>query len=348
MRSSTLFVAAVVLVSSLVRQADAHHGSAPHFDPDDLVTLDGVVKELKLVNPHSWLHFEVEGADGSLVEWRCELGGATLLGRLGWSSETLIDNEPIRITGARARREDNACAARSIILADGTDIANGEPLDGGSRSELVASTAEADARPRYLDNGQPNLSGGWILRTGGGMGAPSPEPTEAGRLAAENYDGRFDNPVIRCESGNIILDWTRQSHVNGIVQEGDRVVIHYGYHDLTRTIHLGMDDHPANLAPSIAGHSIGRWDGDTLVVDTAGFMERVLIPRADLMTSPQMHVEERFWYDEDTRALFRDFVVTDPYLSEPYRDRNLMDVAAVPHQSFDCVDLSGENNRRPD
>lgn len=333
---------------TVLGQTVAHHGAAAHFDPDDIVTLEGVVKELKFVNPHGWVHFEVEDVDGSAVEWRCEIGGATILGRLGWSADTLIPGEPIRIIGERARREDNACATRSIILADGTDIANGEPLGGGFRPEIVASAEQAEARLRYLDNGQPNLSGGWILRPSGGMGAGPPKPTEAGRLAAENYDGRFDNPVIRCESGNIILDWTRQSHVNGIEQSDDQIVIRYGYHDLTRTIHLGMDDHPGDIAPSVGGYSIGRWDDDVLVVDTVGFMGRVLIPRADLMTSSDMHVEERFWYDEESRALVREFVVTDPYLSEPYSDQDSMDVAVVPYQPFNCVDLSGENNRPPD
>ena len=343
--SHRALVLAIASVSAAI--ADAHHGSAPHFDPDDLVVLDGIVKELKFVNPHGWLHFEAEGADGTVVEWRCELSGATQLRRLGWTPDTLLPGEPIRITGARARREDNACATRSLILADGTDIANGEPLDGRSRPELVATAAEADARPRYLENGQPNLSGGWILRPGG-MGAALPEPTEAGRLAADSYDTRFDNPVIRCESGNIILDWTRQSHVNGIEQFDDRIVIRYGYHDLMRTIYLDSETHPAGLTPSIAGHSIGRWENDVLVVDTIGFMERVMIPRANLVTSAEMHVEEQFWYEQETRTLVREFVVTDPYLSEPYRDRNLMNVANIPYQPFNCVDLSGENNRRPD
>ncbi|MGI9260041.1 MAG: DUF6152 family protein, partial [Gammaproteobacteria bacterium] len=154
------FLAAVLLASTPVEQAGAHHGSAPHFDPDDIVTLVGAVKELRFVNPHSWLHFEVENSDGATVEWRCELAGATLLTRRGWSAETLIPGEPIRVTGAMARREDNACAIRSLILADGTDISSGDLPGSESQPELVASVAAVDARPRYLDNGQPNLSGG--------------------------------------------------------------------------------------------------------------------------------------------------------------------------------------------
>lgn len=343
-------IAALALASmtAAAATAHAHHGSAPHFDPEDPVTVEGTVSELRFVNPHSFLQFDVIGADGETVEWRCEMGGATNLGRLGWTSETLTAGQPVTVTGPRARREANSCAARSIVLEDGTEIGGGAQLEGTLARATVADERDIAERPSYLANGQPNLSGPWILRAGGGMGGGFPEHTEAGRIAAEAYDGRYDNPVIRCQSGNIILDWTRQSHVNDISQEENRITIRYGYLDLVRTIHLDMSSHPETLTPGIAGHSIGRWEGDVLVVDTVGFMARVLIPRIPVMTSEQMHVVERFAYDEDTRTLTRDYVVTDPlYLSEPLRGRDVSDIAAEPYRPFNCVDLSGENNRRP-
>ena len=340
---------AVCLVAVLgATNAFAHHGAAPHFDPDDLVTLDGVVTEMRFVNPHSYLHFEVRDAGGTAVEWRCEMGGATQLSRLGWTGDTLTAGQPVRIVGARARREDNACATESILLVDGTEIGNGARIEGATERQTVATSNQAALRPRYLDNGQPNVSGAWVLRAGGGMGGGQPEPTEAGRLAAEGYDGRYDNPVIRCESGNIIADWTRQSHINDIQQEENRIILRYGYLDLLRTIHLDVASHPEDLTPSIEGHSIGWWEDDVLIVDTIAFIPRVLIPRAALMTSEQMHVMERFMYDGESRTLARDFVVTDPlYLTEPYTGRNVSDIAAAPYRPFNCVDLSGENNRRP-
>ena len=343
-------IAALALASMTAATATAyaHHGSAPHFDPEDPVTVEGTVSQLRFVNPHSFLHFDVTGADGETVEWRCEMGGATNLGRLGWTSETLTAGQPVTVSGPRARRETNSCAARSIVLEDGTEIGGGVQLEGTLARATAADERDIAERPRYLANGQPNLSGPWILRPGGGMGGGFPEHTEAGRIAAEAYDGRYDNPVIRCQSGNIILDWTRQSHVNDISQDENRITIRYGYLDLLRTIHLDVSSHPETLTPGIAGHSIGRWEGDVLVVDTVGFMARVLIPRIPVMTSEQMHVVERFAYDEETRTLTRDYVVTDPlYLSEPLRGRDVSNIAAEPYRPFNCVDLSGENNRRP-
>jgi len=347
--SAAILVNAVLLTLVPAAQVNAHHGAAPHYDPDDFVTLDGTVAELRFVNPHSFLHVNVIGADGERVEWRCELGGATLLGRQGWTSETLTPGQPITLVGERARREENACSTDSIVLADGAEIGNGARIEGTVARAVVANRANSESRPKYLENGQPNLTGSWILRAGGGMGGGFPEPTEAGRLAAAGYDGRYDNPVIRCESGNIILDWTRQSHVNDIRQDENELTLRYGYLDLIRTIHLDVASHPENLTPSIEGHSIGSWEDDVLVVDTIGFQPRALIPRIPLMTSDQMRVTERFAFNEDERTLTREFVVTDSiYLSEPYTGRDVSDAAAEPYRPFNCVDLSGENNRRPD
>ena len=59
--------------------------------------------------------------------------------------------------------------------------------------------------------------------------------------------------------------------INRITQSANAITMEYGASPgLTRTVHMNMTAHPANVAPSRAGHSIGRWDGDTLVVDTVG------------------------------------------------------------------------------
>jgi hypothetical protein len=333
-------------------QLFAHHGAAAHFDPDDLVSLDGAVTEMRFVNPHAFVHFDVTSASGQTTEWRCELTGATLLRRRGWTPETIVAGQQISLVGARARREANSCAVESMVIDNATVVLEGDVIEGAEIRSAVADLGMTPPRPKYLDNGQPNLSGGWIARIGGGRGIAKdgpPEPTEAGLAASERFDFRFDNPVISCQSGNIVTDWYRQSHINDIQQEEDRIVIRHGYLDMVRTIHLDLSEHPENLVPSVEGHSIGWWEEDTLVVDTVGFDERALIPRSEIMISEQAHVEEHFRYDEANRTLVRDFMVEDPlYLARPYTGRNVSDISADPYQRFNCVDLSGENNRRPD
>ena len=61
-----------------------------------------------------------------------------------------------------------------------------------------------------------------------------------------------------------------------------------------RTIYLDGRSHPAKLAPTFYGHSIGHWDGETLVVDTVGFNEDFWMDRGMLPHTSQLHTIERF------------------------------------------------------
>jgi hypothetical protein len=80
--------------------------------------------------------------------------------------------------------------------------------------------------------------------------------------------------------------------------------------NLKRTVHMNLKQHPANVKLTRAGHSIGRWDGDTLVIDSVGFLPGVL--NGSVRHSDQMHVVERFTLDAKTFQLVREWEVEDP------------------------------------
>ena len=60
-----------------------------------------------------------------------------------------------------------------------------------------------------------------------------------------------------------------------------------------RTIYMDGRPHPANLTPSYYGHAIGRWEGDTLVVDSVGFNEKMWIEDLGMPHTDQLHLVER-------------------------------------------------------
>jgi len=102
-----------------------------------------------------------------------------------------------------------------------------------------------------------------------------------------------------------------------------------------------MTEHPAGIEPSFAGHSIGNWEGNTLVVDTIGFAAGVLSPPT--RSSEQMHIVERFTFDTEDMSLRRDYSVTDPvYLAEPYASYDIMYLSDVPFQAQPCNDMTPE------
>ena len=61
-----------------------------------------------------------------------------------------------------------------------------------------------------------------------------------------------------------------------------------------RTVFMDGKPHPANLSPSSRGHSIGHWEGDTLVVDTIGFNEKAWIDNLGMPTTEKLHTIEKF------------------------------------------------------
>ena len=342
----------------------AHHSSAPHFDRDSEIVLEAVVTEFRFVNPHSYVYFDVVNDAGETVAWRCELSAANLARRNGWTPETLSPGDRITINGAPARREENVCFLNSFTTEQGLEISRSADLvelgiDGAD--EFVVFAGLAEDRPRNLANGDPNISGDWVRfrpMTGGGAIAPiefgdeglpnRPTSNEAGQRAAASWDYRFDNPALFCRNANIIHGWQHDAHANRIVQGDETITLYYGYNDLVRTIHLGLAEHPQDLTPSTEGHSIGHWEGDTLVVDTVGFSSNAMIPIQEILHSDQMHIVERFRIDYESERLIRSYVVEDPWFTSAYANQDLMAPSAKPLEPYNCVELAGENNIRPE
>ncbi len=337
--------------------AFAHHASDPHFDHGSPMSVGGVVTDLQFVNPHAYVYFNVTSVRGEIVPWRCELSAATLLVRRGWTRDTVRAGQDIVVHGSPARREEHVCFLNSFELDGGPEIARGENLNGVA---TIASVAEMSGeRPERLLNGQPNLTGSWVSLSFGAVlndevdqnevrgFRDSYEPTRAGLEARVGYDMAFDNPKLRCHVGNVIDGWNTDRHVNEVYQNDDEVILQYGFMDFVRVVYLDMEVHPADITPSTGGHSIGWWEGETLVVDTVGFEQGILLPRDGTSHSDQMHLVERFSFDAEESVLFRNYRIEDPrFLVSPVDGQDVMGFSVAPYEPYGCLELSGDNNIR--
>ena len=161
------------------------------------------------------------------------------------------------------------------------------------------------------------------------------ELTELGTKEAAAFNAQKDQPRFRCETTSIIFDWTFDGPVNRITQNRDTIVIEYGQLNLRRTVHMNMKSHPANVRPSRAGHSIGRWDGDTLVVDTVAFLPGFI--STPVRHSDKLHVVERFTLDPQTMRLTRQYEAEDPlYLKGKYTGQDIVQPADAPYAKDEC------------
>ena len=96
-----------------------------------------------------------------------------------------------------------------------------------------------------------------------------------------------------------------------IVQIPGQVIVLYEYDHMVRHIYTDGRPHPDDLSPTWMGHSIGHWQGDTLVVDTIGFNDKTWLDRVGHPHSEQLHVMERFRRPEQN-TLQVDFTIEDP------------------------------------
>lgn len=231
-------------------------------------------------------------------------------------------------------------AGEQRVMTDRRGI-NGALVPLSVADNLAPGELPAGARAFPGARGTPESLAADAIHTA--WARPSPVAfTEAGKKAAEGFDpSSADNPRLRCEPTNILFDWTFETFVNRIVQDENAIRIQYGVMGIDRTIWLNEKEHPATIEPSVAGHSIGRWENDVLVVDTVGFKPGVLSADTSTMHSDALHVVERFSLDRDKGALRREYVAVDPkYFTGEYRGADTVLVSDLPYEAPSCDDRS--------
>ncbi len=372
-RNSLQAAIAAVALTGFATQAMAHHGFGL-FQLDIKKEWTGTLTKMNLINPHSYMELDAKLADGSIQHMRCEMRAATLIKRSGWSVDMFKVGSTVHIEGNPHRDDPGACyienfsidggpqmnrndqisqapvdtSARAARLSDGQLNISGDwaveqlvltvPPTGGNGS-MIPKSMSADFRDGKITLEQVQATQPPRVR---------PVYTEQGDVAAKAFNNRDpnDNPWFNCKPTSFIRDWTADWPINQFTQtvtpQGEKVInITYGLYNFKRQIHIGMTEHPANITPSYAGHSIGSWEGDTLVVDTTGFAPGVL--SAPTRSSDQMHIVERFTLDTAKMALKREYSVTDPvYLAAPYESYDVMYLSDVPFETQPCKEMTPE------
>jgi hypothetical protein len=185
---------------------------------------------------------------------------------------------------------------------------------------LVAENLINGPVPRMPD-GKPDLTGPWL---GGGSNAdieregglkPGELPLLPWAKALRDKRKEQDEPYVACLPMSVprmnpypwkfafTYDSKGPSHIYVLHELGDA-----GAH---RVIYMDGRKHPEGLLPSWWGHSIGRWEGDTLVVDTVGYNDKFWFDSRGTPHTEQLHTIER-WSRPNFGTLVNDFTLEDP------------------------------------
>ena len=140
---TTLTLGALALVVAAVPLV-AHHAFGAEFDKDAPLRLEGKIVKLEWVNPHSWIHLEIEKEDGSTEVWMVEGGTPNVLLRRGLTRDCLSPGTVLIVDGYQAKDHSLMRAnGRDVTFTDGTKMFMGSSGTGapGDAERLAARQA---------------------------------------------------------------------------------------------------------------------------------------------------------------------------------------------------------------
>lgn len=298
----------LLLVAVCVWPTAGHH-SAAMFDQAREVTLQGIVQRVDWANPHVYILVKGTAAGGDEVVWAVEAGPPNVMSRNGWSSGSVMPGESVVVTAYPAKNPRGTTVLGKLLVKEDGITVNIE--DSSQPARLRAPVA---AEVFVADD----LNGRWLTEWDVAAASRFLQPgtssplTEAGREAVASYTGLV-NPGKDCVSQTVpfVMVWPALHHI----QTGEDVAMirsEWG----ERTIYMNRDSHEGASFTN-QGHSTGRWDGDTLVVDTTNFSDHRSGHGGGLPSGSGKHLIERFALNADHTRLTYTYEVEDPeYLVE--------------------------------
>ncbi len=305
----------------------AHHSRAG-FDMDSVAVYQGTVANVSWTNPHVYIAVDLADDQG---QWTFETDAIPILMRSGWSADSIAVGEQVLVRG-----NPGTVAAERHALLTSIETANGTVLT--PRSHFERGTGATSARTPAA-----SLEGIWELPFGD-LGDfmqrwAATELTPAGAAGQAAFRPE-DRPAGKC-IGTPTPMLMGMPYLNEI-EFGDEVIyLRNEFLNAERTIFMDGRDHPTNGGRSIQGHSIGRWEGETLVIDTALFDDHrapIRGPNEGVPSGSQRHVVESYTLNDDGTSILIEFEVEDPeFLAEPFAGTlRWVHVTEYEPMGFDC------------
>ena len=303
----------------------AHHSRAEFSE--EIQVVEGELVSFDWSNPHPTFEVIVTDGDGSQVPWEIQaFGSMYTLTRGGVSADYFTPGEQIRIAGQVSTRRERVFLGNNILLQDGREVVlnggaapyfNAEAGAGGQAYWAAAEEDVVDAAAEDLGLfrvwSQPHRSAGTRTLEGAiSLHLPWNEAALARRAAWDP----LDDPDMQCMAKGMPAVMITP-HPFTFSEDGSNIRILAHEYAVERVIHMD-GELPEQRPPSTVGYSVGRWEGDTLVVETTDIAWNYFFFGFGLGDS--MEVVERMTLSEDQTRLDYSAVFTDSAtFTEPAR-----------------------------
>ena len=316
------------------------------FDFDNVHEFQGEVIRLNWRNPHVELSVRVEQEDGSERIIEIEAQDINTMSRRGLTAELIDVGDIVRIAGHLSQRRPNAMSVNNLLLPSGTEIrfrGNPEPrwntsdivgfgsVFGSGQIEDILATADLEAGRAQ------GLFRVWMRARAGGF--PSELPLTESAIAHRQDWTEEDDPNITCTVPGMpsAMRINPPHPIELIQQENGDIIVHVEFFDVFRTVHMNAGS--MNPSPSPLGYSVGRWDGEALVVETTNVDWPFFDNMAQIPLGQSVDISERYELTEDGLQLRYSMSVTDPStFTETIEGNWLLDWwPNLEMQEYDCV-----------
>ena len=276
--------------------AFGHHSQS--FYSDVFSQLEGDLVAVEWRNPHIRFTLRTENGDGDEELVPIETNSIYYLQRAGVTRDRIQVGDHVVIGGYESKQEGGEFLAAEMLLRDGQNVLL--IRDGVTRlfNDQVQDTLTENTGVYRV----------WSIPQANKREMHTPL-TAAAVEAKSNFD-LLDNFSTRCEpAGMPRLMW--YPHPYEFVDQGSEIALRLEMYETVRTIHMDQSEPPENEPFSRLGYSIGRWEGDELVVETTrlnwNFYDTTGTPQSDAA-----EVVERFTLSEDQSRLDYHITTTDP------------------------------------
>ena len=295
-----------LLLAAMATGVGAHHASAGIYDNNAIGEVQGEISSIFWRNPHVRIGITRIGENGEEETWEVEFGSVNTLDRIGISRDLVQVGDRVKVSGSLGRNGRKVMFAGAITLPNGEEL----PLQAGVErrygltESAIRSARNVDAELRadifrvWLPSERPRT----------GTGTTQFPLTETGRASRAEWDPAED-PALRCIPPGLPTAMDNPYPIE-FRDQGDTIILLLEEWDGIRTIHMNDAGSREQTQPRM-GYSVGRWDGDTLIVETTDIGWRYI----DDLGTPQSEdavVAERFTLSPDGTSLAWEARITDP------------------------------------
>ncbi len=177
---------------------------------------------------------------------------------------------------------------------------------------LARSSAQAPTAKAQTAASTPDLSGVWLVHEFQPDMSPKAKPPMQPWAEAKfkTANPETNDPRLNCLPHGVPVFMYSVMPIE-VIQIPGRVIMHLEDDSLLREIYVDGQQHPKSPDLTYNGHSIGKWEGDTLVVDTVGLKATTWLDHVGHPHSDALHVVERI-RRVDHNTLQDDFTIDDP------------------------------------